>query len=158
MIFAVQVDLNYNITIFGSLTMAHHFVRSMLIAFAISLVAMPARADEYADGFLAAHRGDYKVAYAKWHDLAEHGDANAQFNLGLMYHSGLQVAFDEKKAVYWYKRAAEGGNQQAQEYMAIGYQEGWFGLPRDEKKSRYWYQRLASEPDSITVSYTSAKW
>jgi TPR repeat protein len=138
--------------------MSHHFIRSMLIAFAISLVALPARADDYADGFLAAHKGDYKIAYAKWHELAEHGDANAQFNLGLMYHSGLQVPFDEKKAVYWYQRAAEGGNQLAQEYMAIGYQEGWFGLPRDGEKSRYWYQRLDSEPDSITVSYTSGNW
>ena len=138
--------------------MPHRIIRSLLILFSLSSGITAALADDFADGFTAASSGDYKAAYAKWHDLAEQGDANAQFNLGLMYHSGLQVAFDEKKAVYWYKRAAEGGNQQAQEYMAIGYQEGWFGLPRDEKKSRYWYQRLASEPDSITVSYTSAKW
>ena len=138
--------------------MSHHFVRSMLIAFAISTVAMAARADDYADGFLAAHRGDYKVAYSKWHDLAEHGDANAQFNLGLMYHSGLQVAFDEKKAVYWYQRAAEGGNQLAQEYLAIGYQEGWFGLPRDAAKSHYWYQRLNGETDTAAVNNSSGNW
>ena len=138
--------------------MLHRFVSSLLIVFGLSSAATLAQADDYTDGFLAAHRGDYKVAYSKWHTLAEQGDANAQFNLALMYHSGLQVAFDEKKAVYWYQRAAEGGNQLAQEYMAIGYQEGWFGLPRDETKSRYWYQRLASEPDTITVSYSSTNW
>ena len=33
----------------------------------------------------------------------------------------------------------------AQEYLAIGYQEGWFGLKRDRKKSRYWYKKLGEE-------------
>jgi TPR repeat protein len=137
--------------------MPYRIVRSLLISFAITSWATAALADDYADGFLAAHSGDYKVAYAKWHDLAEQGDANAQFNLGLMYHSGLQVPFDERKAVYWYQRAAEGGNQLAQEYMAIGYQEGWFGLPRDLAKSHFWYQRLDGEIDTAAVDTSSGK-
>ena len=138
--------------------MPHRIVRILLILLALSSGATAALADDYADGFLAAYDGDYKAAYAKWHDLAEHGDANAQFNLGMMYHSGLQVAFDEHKAVYWYQRAAEGGNRLAQEYMAIGYQEGWFGLPQDEAKSHYWYQRLNGETDTAAVNYASGNW
>ena len=137
--------------------MPHRIVRSLVILIALSSWAPAALADKYADGFLAAHRGDYKVAYAKWRELAEQGDANAQFNLGLMYHSGLQVRFDEQKAVYWYRRAAEGGNQLAQEYMAVGYQEGWFGLPRDQAKSHFWYQRLNGEIDTAAVDYSSGK-
>ena len=138
--------------------MLHRIVHSLLIVIAISSGATAALADDYADGFSAASSGDYKAAYAKWHDLAEQGDANAQFNLGLMYHSGLQVAFDEQKAVYWYQRAAEGGNQLAQEYMAIGYQEGWFGLPHDAAKSHYWYQRLNGETDTAAINNSSGKW
>jgi TPR repeat protein len=135
--------------------MPNRIIRGLLILSAMSLWATDALADDYTDGFLAASSGDYKVAYAKWHELAERGDANAQFNLGLMYHSGLQVPFDEKKAVYWYRRAAESGNQIAQEYMAVGYQEGWFGLPRDQAKSHYWYQRLNGEIDTAAVDNSS---
>jgi len=124
---------------------------------AMSAGTTAALADNYADGFLAAHDGNYKVAYTKWHDLAEHGDANAQFNLGLMYHSGLQVPFDEKKAVYWYQRAAEGGNTLAQEYMAVGFQEGWFGLPRDAAKANYWYKRLKGHTNTTDLNYSPRK-
>lgn len=135
--------------------MPHRIARSLLTVFLLSSGTTAALADDYADGFLAAYDGDYKVAYAKWHDLAEEGDANAQFNLGMMYHSGLQVPFDEQKAVYWYQRAAAGGNRLAQEYMAIGFQEGWFGLPRDRAKSHYWYQRLDGETDTAAVTDSS---
>ena len=138
--------------------MPHRIFRILLIIFFGFSGGTAALADDYADGFLAASDGDYKAAYAKWHDLAEQGDANAQFNLGMMYHSGLQVAFDEQKAVYWYQRAAEGGNQLAQEYLAIGYQEGWFGLPRDAAKARYWYQRLNGETDTAAVNFSSGNW
>jgi len=138
--------------------MPRRLLHSFLISISIFAGATAALADDYADGFLAASDGDYKVAYAKWHDLAEQGDANAQFNLGMMYHSGLQVPFNEQKAVYWYQRAAEGGNQLAQEYMAIGYQEGWFGLSRDEAKSHYWYQRLKGETDTASVNSPSRNW
>jgi TPR repeat protein len=156
-ILAVQADQNNTITMFGSLAMPKRFVRNALIIVALSSWITAALADDYADGFLAASSGDYKVAYAKWHELAEQGDANAQFNLGLMYHSGLQVPFNEKKAVYWYKRAADGGNHLAQEYMAVGYQEGWFGLPHDQAKAHYWYQRLNGEIDTAAVDYSSGK-
>jgi len=137
--------------------MPHQIIRSLIIVFVISSWGTAALADNYSDGFLAAHSGDYKLAYAKWHELAEQGDANAQFNLGLMYHSGLQVPFNEKKAVYWYKRAAEGGNELAQEYLAIGYQEGWFGLQRNTEKSRFWYQRLDGKANTTDVSYSARK-
>ena len=138
--------------------MTQRILHSLLISLAISSGATTALADDYADGFLAASDGNYKVAYNKWHDLAEQGDANAQFNLGMMYHSGLQVPFDEQKAVYWYQRAAEGGNQLAQQYMAIGYQEGWFGLPVDAAKAHYWYQRLKGETDTAAVSHAGGNW
>ena len=36
-------------------------------------------------GFAAAQRGDYAAALLEWRPLAEQGDADAQYNLGLMY-------------------------------------------------------------------------
>lgn len=100
-------------------------------------------ANGYNDGFLAAESGDYKTALQMWEPLAKQGDALAQFNLALLYHSGAGgVPADEQKAVGWYRKAADNGYYYAQEYLAVGYQEGWFGLPKDPKQAAYWLKRL----------------
>jgi len=90
-----------------------------------------------------AYRNDYGTAFSYWLPLARQGDARAQFNLGLMYHSGLFVEQDEARALYWYHQAAANGIREAQEYLVVGYSEGWFGLDKDEAKAKYWEQRLA---------------
>ena len=78
-----------------------------------------------------------------WEPLAKKGDALAQFNLALLYHSGAGgVQADEQKAVGWYRQAADNGYYYAQEYLAVGYQEGWFGLPKDNQQAQYWLKRL----------------
>ena len=99
-------------------------------------------ASNYNQGFIAAESGDYKTAVEMWEPLAKNGNAYAQFNLALMYHSGLGVAQDEMKAVSWYHKAANNGYYIAQEYLAVGYQEGWFGLPKDQKQADYWQRRI----------------
>lgn len=101
-------------------------------------------ASSYNQGFIAAETGDYKTAVQMWEPLAVKGNALAQFNLALMYHSGLGVEQDELKAVSWYHKAADNGYYIAQEYLAVGYQEGWFGLPKDQKQATYWQQRVDS--------------
>lgn len=101
-----------------------------------------AQADSYADAFVAAEMGNYDKALTLFMPLAEEGNAQAQFNLALMYHGGLGVRRSEKAAVEWYQRAASNGSKEAQEFLAVGYQEGWFGLPRDTKQANYWFQRL----------------
>lgn len=111
-------------------------------ALACSLGAAGSKADDFADGYTAAHTGDYGKAYAFWRSAAEQGHAQAQFDLGLMYHAGLFVGTDESEAVIWYERAAESGYSPAQEYLAVADQEGWFGLRQDFVKSAYWYNRL----------------
>jgi len=59
---------------------------------ALAIAGASAQAQDYNDGFLAAAAGDYTTAVAKWQPLAESGDANAQFNMALIYHKGLGVA------------------------------------------------------------------
>ena len=99
-------------------------------------------ANGYNDGFVAAETGDYQTALQKWEPLAKKGDPLAQFNLALLYHSGAGVEVNEQKAVSWYHKAADNGYYYAQEYLAVGYQEGWFGLPKDPKQAKYWLKRL----------------
>lgn len=97
---------------------------------------------DYVDAFEAANGEDYKKAAAIWFDLAKQGNPDAQFNLALAYHSGVAGSFNEPEALKWYKKAANAGHHRAQEYLAVGYREGWFGLKRNSKKAKYWEQKL----------------
>ena len=46
--------------------------------------------------------------------LAEQGNADAQYNLGVMYDNGQGVRQDYAEAARWYRKAAEQGNAKAQ--------------------------------------------
>ncbi len=61
------------------------------------LLAPPAWAGMQ-EGLAADKRGDYATALREWRPLAEQGDSDAQFNLGLMYYNGQGVAQNYAKA------------------------------------------------------------
>jgi TPR repeat protein len=80
---------------------------------------------------------DYKTA-VKWYTLAaEQGNANAQFNLGLMYDNGLGVPQDDKTAVKWYRLAAEQGITAAQGNLGAMYAVGT-GVLKDHVYAHMW--------------------
>ena len=115
----------------------------MIRALAWLLVALaaaaPARAD-YEAGLAAARAGDYASALREWRPLAEAGNRDAQFNLGLAYENGLGVAADACEAERWYRRAAEQEDRQAQAYLAEMYAKG-LGIARDEPIARQRHRR-----------------
>jgi len=120
-------------------------VFSILFLFTASAGAAPGldqRAEQYVEAVDAAIDGNYRSAYSYWMPLAKQGDARAQFNLALLYHGGLYVRFNEEQAIFWYQQAANNGVREAQEYLAVGYKEGWFGLAVNEKKAQYWQHKL----------------
>ena len=86
----------------------------LVFACALALAPIPAWAQSFTAGVAAYEQGDYARALAEWRPLAEHGDAVAQFNLGLMYQDGLGVLQDDAEAARWYRLAAEQGNSVAQ--------------------------------------------
>jgi len=118
------------------------YIKRLVVSSVLCVALIPVQAAAVDDGFDAARQGDYNGALQFWQERASLGDAQAQFNLALMYHGGLGVPSDEEKALQWYQKAAQNGYPWAQEYMAIGYQEGWFGLKRDRKKSKRWFKQL----------------
>lgn len=125
----------------------HLFFRAfILLALLVSTVMLtPAHSqgkDSYNAGLLASEAGDYDTAVMNWHPLAQQGDAAAQFNLALMYHRGLGVAMSEATAVRWYQKSAENGYPKAQEFLAVAYREGWFGLKKDPQKAEFWNRQL----------------
>lgn len=75
--------------------------------------------------------------------LAKQGDANAQFNLALLYAEGKDLPQDYVKARYWHAKAARQGHAVAQYSLALMHHKG-LGIPQNDAKSARWY-RLAAE-------------
>lgn len=115
---------------------------SAAFALPLCLGAATASADQYTEGYDLAITGDYSTAFAKWLPAAVNGDGRAQFNIALMYHGGVHVDANERVAVHWYRKAAHNGIHEAQEYMYVGYKEGWFGLPRDTDRAAFWAEQM----------------
>ena len=69
---------------------------------------------------------------------AGHGDAEAQFSLGVKF-ARDGAAQDYAQAAQWYLKAADQSHSLAQFNLGIMYGEGQ-GVPRDEAKSRVWMQ------------------
>ena len=67
----------------------------------------------YEDGYGSLKR-DYKKMLESIQRSAQMGYAPAQFLLGDMYEDGDEVVKDQTQAIYWYKKAAEQGNKEAQ--------------------------------------------
>ncbi|KAF9403565.1 hypothetical protein BGZ76_007224, partial [Entomortierella beljakovae] len=65
---------------------------------------------------------------------ANQGQANAQFNVGLMYDNGKGVKRDNLEAMEWYLKAAEQGHANAQFNVGKMYRNG-DGVPQDYSKA-----------------------
>ncbi len=74
---------------------------------------------------------------------AEQGDADAQFNLGVMSADGRGVPQDDAEAVRWLRLAAEQGDADAQVNLGVMSAEGR-GVPQNDAEAVRWY-RLATE-------------
>jgi TPR repeat protein len=119
--------------------------RHLAAAAAILLGAGAAWADTAA-GMQAFRNKDYQTAYREWKTAAEGGQAEAQFDLGVLYAQGLGVKRDLTEAASWYRKAAEQGNAEAEFALGQMYSRGW-GVPRDEADAMRWMQ-MANDPVS----------
>ena len=84
----------------------------------------------------------------EWYQkAAQQGDAEAQFNLGVMYKNGDGVTQDYEKAVEWYQKAADQGYASAQFNLGVMYKNG-DGVTQDYEKAVEWYQKAAQQGDA----------
>jgi len=60
---------------------------------------------------------DQKQAVHWYSKAAKQGDADAQFNLGIMYARGEGVVQDNKRALFWFKKSAAQGHVGAQNVL-----------------------------------------
>ena len=95
--------------------------------------------------------GDFGFQLRVWRPLAEQGDADAQYLLGLRYDLGQGVPQDLAEAAMWYRRAAAQGNARAQSNLGVIYFMGK-GVRRDHGEAARWL-RLAAEQGDGTAQY-----
>ena len=124
-----------------------------LVALGLSLLLASVSvcyAQDFEKGFNAYNSGDYATALREWRSLADQGDADAQYNLGLMYANGQGVIQDYKEAVRLYSLAAAQGYATAQHNLGVKYYNGE-GVIQDNVYAHMWWNIAASSGDASAV-------
>lgn len=93
------------------------------------------------------------VKFLKKLELARQGDAEAQYQLGLMYRKGDGVTPMRSEAIKWFTGAATLGHAKAQLELAFTY-SGYSGddTMLDLKQASYWLQQ-AAEQGEVEAQY-----
>src|SRR6516164_3725781 len=108
---------------------------------------LPARADDAADcskNIEALIKTDPARAVSACRKLADHGKAQAQFNLGVMYRDGLAVPQDYGTAMGWFRKAADQGFAKAQYELGVMCRDG-LGVPQDYGIAIGWFRKAADQ-------------
>ena len=100
-------------------------------------------AGDFKKGWSAYSSSDYATALAQWQGLADTGDANACYGMGMLYGNGFGVDMNDELALKFYGLAAANGHAEAQYNLGVMHQNGW-GVPLNEEEGMKWF-RLAAE-------------
>jgi len=119
-------------------------ISRVLLAICGLLLAFSAWSGESQKGLDAYNCTDYETAFSIWQPLAESGDADSQYGLGMMYGNGFGVEMNDELAIKWYSMAAEQGHAGAQCNLAVMYQNGW-GVPINEDEAVRLYMLAANQ-------------
>ncbi len=79
------------------------------LIFALSLYCGFVKADTFGDAGAAYVKGDFAQVIILLRPLAEKGNSEAQYKLGVMYEEGKGVVQDYEEASKWYRLSAEQG-------------------------------------------------
>ena len=81
--------------------------------------------------------------YIKLNNLAKRGDTLAQSSLGDYYYKGIGVDKDYDQAAYWYRKAAEQGNKEAQFGLGI-----CCYISHDYRQAVDWFRQAAKQGEA----------
>ena len=135
---------------------------TLILAFLITL-SLPVLAQNFNMGRAAFEAGDYAAAKKILMPLANAGNADAQYNLGLMYEQGAGVAQSWAESAVWQKLAAKQGHVKSQYDLSIKHITGT-GVLMDAVMGYMWaniasangYSGASEIRDGIAKSMTAA--
>ena len=110
---------------------------------------------DFAKGQDAYFSGDYQTAMTEWQPLAEAGQMDGQYGMGLLYANGFGVDMNDDQALKWYGLAADQGHAEAQANLAVMHANGW-GVPQSNEIALKWYT-LAADQGVILAQVSLAK-
>jgi hypothetical protein len=99
----------------------------------------------------SANRSPQPKSLPELQKLADAGDADAQWQMGVRYHDGESVPHDDAQAVQWFHRSAEQGNVAAQGALGAYYWRGR-GVPADLSKAYFWSTIAMAQGDEMSKS------
>ncbi|HHF4737583.1 TPA: tetratricopeptide repeat protein [Haemophilus influenzae] len=108
---------------------------------------------QFQQGSTAYEQSDYQTAFKLWLPMAEQGDANVQFNLGVMYAKGQGVKQDDFEAVKWFRKAAEQGHAKAQAILGFSYLLGERGVQVNKSLAKEWFGKACDNGNQDGCEY-----
>jgi len=110
----------------------------------LCLLVAPVWAQDHNNDLAVTQPADYTTSLSEWRQMAEQGQAIAQYNLGIIYEYGRGVRQNDVEAVKWYRKASAQGVSVAQYKLGIMYDNGW-GVPPSDTEAVKWYGDAAKQ-------------
>jgi TPR repeat protein len=108
----------------------------------------------------ATHLDILKMQRAQWQQLAERGDAEGEYQLGMSYCCGFGPGHTNTVAYKWLCRAALQGHEQAQfqlgRMLGNGIKKRPFSTPQTADFAYMWYGLAAAQGDQLAEGYLNA--
>lgn len=132
----------------------------LIVALALLALSFPAWAEEdpaemYAKAAEAWKAEDYETALSYMIPLAEMGEINSMYNVGIAYANGFGVPVSYEDAAKYFKMAADGGHEDAQFLIGYLYREGE-GVEQSYEQAAHYFQ-LAADQGSVDAQYYLAR-
>jgi len=122
-------------------------LKKILSLFLLSFILIGSSNADYGDGINAYAEGDYQGAILEWLQVAEQGDARAQYNVAWMYANGQGTAQDFQEAANWYEKSADQGYVDAQFNLGNLYLRG-SGVTQNDYLAFSWFIKAAEQGDA----------
>jgi uncharacterized protein len=125
-----------------------HPLKQTVAAFSLlASLCVPALAGLAEDAIAAYGAGDYATAATLWRQLADQGDATAQYRIGIMYNNGEGVPQNYTEAARWFRLAAEQGDAKAQFLLGFLFAAG-NGVSLNDAEAARWFRRAADQGEA----------
>ncbi|MGR9000058.1 MAG: tetratricopeptide repeat protein [Gammaproteobacteria bacterium] len=113
------------------------------------------KADVFGDAGVEYVKGDFAQVVKLLRPLAEKGNPEAQYKLGVMYDQGKGVDQDYQEASKWYRLSAEQGKSGAQFNLGLMYVQGQ-GVDQDYVRSYMWLSLAADQ--GVSEAQSTRDW
>ncbi len=119
-------------------------IQAVILVVSMSMFSAISWSEDFAKGQDAYFSGDYQTAMTEWQPLAEAGQMDGQFGMGLLYANGFGVDMNDELALKWYGLADDQGHAEAPANLAVMHANGW-GVPQSNEMALKWYTLAADQ-------------